>query len=121
MLVQLAGLLASYSGTCPHIEPNHTKALAGSFTAAWQQPCQCLHTWVLALAACWGIQLLLVSFTQLAATMISCLLTNSPSPRQQHSVCWKLACDFKKLSLGVNDELQNTQAILPSSEILSER
>ncbi len=35
-----AGLLASDSGTGPHIEPNpsHTKALAGSFTAACQHP-----------------------------------------------------------------------------------
>jgi hypothetical protein len=47
-----AGLLASDSGTGPRIEPNHTKALAGLFTAAWQHPCQCLSTWALALAAC---------------------------------------------------------------------
>ncbi len=36
-----AGLLASDSGTGPRIEPNHTQALAGVFTAAWQHPCQC--------------------------------------------------------------------------------
>jgi hypothetical protein len=29
----------------PHIETNHTKALAGLFTAAWQHPCQCLSAW----------------------------------------------------------------------------
>jgi hypothetical protein len=46
-------LLASDSGTGPHIEANHTKALAGLFTAAWQHPCQCLSSWALALAACW--------------------------------------------------------------------
>jgi hypothetical protein len=34
------GLLASNSGTSPHIEPNHTRALAGLFTAAWQHSCQ---------------------------------------------------------------------------------
>ncbi len=49
-----AGLLASDSGTSPRIEPklpNHTKALAGLFTAAWQHPCQCLsaQAWALAL------------------------------------------------------------------------
>ncbi len=54
-----AGLLASYSGTGPRIEAlaNHTKALAGLFTAAWQHPCQCLSAWARALAACWEIQL----------------------------------------------------------------
>jgi hypothetical protein len=45
-----------------------------------------VHTWELSLAACWGIQLLLVSFTLLAATMISCLLTSSSSPSQLSSV-----------------------------------
>jgi hypothetical protein len=78
-----AGLLASDSGTGPRIEPNHTKALAGLFTAAWQHPCQCLSAWALALVACWGIQLRRVSFTQFAAAMISCLLTSSTSPSQQ--------------------------------------
>jgi hypothetical protein len=51
-----AGLLASDSGTGPRIEPNHTQALAGLFTAAWQHPCQCLSAWARALAACWGIR-----------------------------------------------------------------
>ncbi len=37
-----AAVLASNSGTGPYIEPNHRKALAGLFTAAWQHPCQCL-------------------------------------------------------------------------------
>ena len=72
---------ASDSGTGPYIEPTHTKALAGLFTAAWQHPCQCLGTWARALAACWGIQLLQVSFTRHAAAMVSCLLTNSSSPK----------------------------------------
>ena len=44
-----ARLLASDSGTGPRIEPNHTQALAGLFTAAWQHPCQCLSAWALAL------------------------------------------------------------------------
>jgi hypothetical protein len=80
------GLLASNSGTCQCIKPNHNKALAGLFTAAWQHPCQCLHSWALALAACWGIQLLLVSFTRHAASMISCLLTSSTCPSQHPCV-----------------------------------
>jgi hypothetical protein len=57
-----AGLLASNSGTAPCIEANHTKALAGNaglFTAAWKR----LSSWALALAACWEIQLWLISFT----------------------------------------------------------
>ncbi len=58
-----ACLLASDSGTCPRIEPNHTQALAVFSTAALQQPCQCLSSWALVLAACLGIQLLQVSFT----------------------------------------------------------
>ncbi len=46
-----AGLLGNDSGTGPRIEPNHTQALAGLFTAAWQHPCQslCLSAWALAL------------------------------------------------------------------------
>ena len=71
---------ASDSGTGPYIEPNHTKALAGLFTAAWQQPC--LGAWARALAACWGIQLWRVSFVRHDAAMVSCLLTNSSSPLQ---------------------------------------
>ncbi len=78
-----AGLLASDSGTGPRIEPNHTQALAGLFTAAGQHPCQCLSAWAQALAACWGIQLLRVSLIRLAAAMISCLLTSSTSTSQQ--------------------------------------
>ncbi len=66
-----AGLLESDSGTGPRIEANHTKALAGLFTAAWQHPCLCLSAWAQALAACWEIQLWRVSFTRLAAAMIS--------------------------------------------------
>jgi hypothetical protein len=62
-------LLASNSGT------SHTKALAGLFTAAWQHRCQFLHAWAPALVACWGIQLLLVSFNPLAATMTSTRLS----------------------------------------------
>jgi hypothetical protein len=67
------------------IEPNHTKALAGSSlsTAVWLDPC--LHAWARALATCWGIQLMRVSFTQLAATKISCLLTSSTSTSPQCS------------------------------------
>ncbi len=95
-----AGLLASDSGNCPRIDPNHMKALAGLFTAAWQHPCQCLGAWALALAACWGIQLQRVSFTRLAAAMISCLITSSTSPSQQHSArCWR-ACDGLALQVG---------------------
>jgi hypothetical protein len=67
-----------------HIEPSHTKALAADvagsslLTATWQHPC--LHAWVQALATCWGIQLLLVSFTQLAAIMISSCSPAAPAP-----------------------------------------
>ncbi len=101
-----AGLLASYSGTCPHIEPNHTKALAVFilFTvAAWQHPCQCLGArpgrgrWLLA-----GIHLLLVSITRLAAAMISCLLTSSTSPSQQCSVRCQGACEGLGLQVGAS-------------------
>jgi hypothetical protein len=95
-----AGLLASYSGNSPHIEPNHTKALAGLFTAAKQHPCQCLSAWALALAACWVIQLLQVSFTRLAAAMISCLLTSSTSTSQQRCARCELACEGLGLQLG---------------------
>ncbi len=72
-----AGLLASYSGTSPHIEPNHTQALAGLLTAAWQYPCQCLSPWALALAACLGIQLLRVIF-------MTCRRRDQLSAHQQH-------------------------------------
>ena len=82
---------ASDSGTGPYIEPTHTKALAGLFTAAWQQPC--LGAWALALAACWGIQLWRVSFVRHDAAMVSCLLTHSSSPSQQRSARCKLACE----------------------------
>jgi hypothetical protein len=97
-----AELLASYSGTGPRIEPNHTQALAGLFTAAWQHPCQCLSAWALALAACWGIQLQRVSFTRLAAAMISCLLTSSTSPSQQRYACCKRACEGLGLQVGAS-------------------
>jgi hypothetical protein len=97
-----AGLLASDSGTCPRIEANHTKALAGLFTAAWQHPCQCLSAWALALAACWEIQLWRVSFTRLAAAMISCLLTSSTSPSQHRSARCKRACEGLGLQVGAS-------------------
>ncbi len=32
-----AGLLGSYSGNGPRMDPNHTKALTGLFTDAWHQ------------------------------------------------------------------------------------
>ncbi len=95
-----AGLLASYSGTGPRIETNHTQALAGLFTAAWQHPCQCLRAWAQALAACWGIQLRRVSFTRLAAAMISCLLTSSPSPSPQRCVRCERACEGLGVQIG---------------------
>jgi hypothetical protein len=95
-----AGLLASDSGTGPRISPYHTQALAGLFTIAWQHPCQCLSAWALALEACWGIQLLLVSFTLLTAAMISCLLTSSTSPSQQRCARCKRACEGLGLQLG---------------------
>ncbi len=97
-----AGLLASDSGTCPRIEPNHTQALAGLFTAAWQRPCQCLSAWARALAACWGIQLRRVSFTLFAAAMISCLLTSRPSPSQQRCARCKRACEGLWLQVGAS-------------------
>jgi len=96
------------------IEPNHTKALAGSslFTATWQKPC--LHAWARARATCWVIQLMRVSFTQLAATMISGLLTSSNSTSPRSSVGGEWAWELEGLGLF------NIQAILPSSEISSE-
>ena len=98
-----AGLLASDSGTGPRIEPNHTKALAGLFTAAWQHPCQCLSAWALALAACWEIQLWRVSFTRLAAAMISCLLTSGSTSSSQHrSARCKRACEGLGLQVGAS-------------------
>ena len=97
-----AGLLASDSGTCPRIEPNHTQALAGLFTAAWQHPCQCLSAWARALAACWEIQLWRVSFTRLAAAMISCLLTSSTSSSQHRSARCKRACEGLGLQVGAS-------------------
>ncbi len=99
-----AGLLASDSGTGPHIEPNHTQALAGLFTAAWQHPCQCLSAWALALAACWGIQLLQVSYPTRRRqwpAMISCLLNSSSSPSQQRCARCKQACEGLGLQIGV--------------------
>ncbi len=97
-----AGLLASNSGTGPRIEPNHTQALAGLFTAAWQHPCQCLSAWALALAACWGIQLRWASFTRLAAAMIRCLLTSSTSSSQQRCVSCERACEGLGLQVGAS-------------------
>ncbi len=100
-----AGLLASDSGTSPRIEANHTKALAGLFTAPWQHPCQCLSAWARALAACLEIQLWRhwrVSFTRLAAAMISCLLTSSTSPSQQRSARCKRACEGLGLQVGAS-------------------
>jgi hypothetical protein len=97
-----ACLLAIDSDTGLHIEPNHTKALAGLFTAAWQYPCQCLSTWALALVACWGIQLWRVSFTQFAAAMISCLLTSSTSPSLQRCAHCKWACQGLWLQVGAS-------------------
>jgi hypothetical protein len=77
------------------------------------------------LVACWGIQLLRVSFTRLATAMISGLLTSSTSPSQQRSAGWGQHCWTWASSWVINDELQNIQAILQSSssssEILSER
>ena len=91
---------ASDSGTGPYIEPTHTKALAGLFTAAWQHPCQCLGAWARALAACWGIQLRRVSFTRHAAAMVGCLLTKSSSPSQQRSVRCERAFEGLGFKLG---------------------
>jgi hypothetical protein len=99
-----AGLLESDSGTGPRINANHTKALAGLFTAAWQHPCQCLSSWALALpvAAYWEIQLWRVSFTRLAAAMISCLFTSSTSPSQQRSARCERACEGLGLHVGAS-------------------
>ena len=79
-----------------------SKALAGLFPAAWQHPSQCLSAWALALAACWGIQLRLVSFTRLAAAMISCLLTSSPSPSPQRCARCERACEGLGLQVGAS-------------------
>jgi hypothetical protein len=97
-----AGLLASDSGTGPRIEPNHAKALADLFTAAWQHPFQCLSAWALALATCWGIHLWWVSFTRFAAAMISCLLTSSISPSQRRMARCERACEGLGLQFGAS-------------------
>ncbi len=39
----------------PEVEPNHTQALAGLFTAAWQHPCQCLSAGALKRAGAGGL------------------------------------------------------------------
>jgi hypothetical protein len=87
--------------------------LGSTLVSAWAP---CLGAAARALAAFWGIQLLLVSFTRLAATIISCLLTSSTRLQTGVRKTWAS-------SWGVNNDLQNIQAILPSSssEILSER
>ncbi len=117
--VRPAGLLASASGTGPHIEPNHTQALAGLFTAAWQHPCQCLSAWARALAACWGIQLRRVSFTRLAAAMISCLLTSSNSPSQQCCARCEWAC--KGLGLQVGASMMSCKIFMQSCKVQVQR
>jgi hypothetical protein len=75
-------LLASNSGTGPHIDLIHTKALAGYLLLLGSILACSLHVLALALEVCWGIQLLLVSFTRLTAIVISCLFTRSTSPSQ---------------------------------------
>ena len=69
-----------------------------------QHSCQCLGAWARALAICWGIQLRLwrVSFTRLAAAMVSCLLTSSTSPSQQRSARCKRACQGLGLQVGAS-------------------
>ncbi len=110
-----ASLHPSDSGSSPRIasEPNHTKALAGLFTAAWQQPC--LHAWARVRAACWRIQLLLVSFTRLAAIMISCLLTSSPSPSQRCSARCEWACEG--LGFQVGAPMMNCKIFMESCQV----
>jgi hypothetical protein len=51
--------------------------------------------------ACWGIQLLLVSFARLDAIMISCLLISSPSPCLQRSERCEWVCEGLGLQIGV--------------------
>jgi hypothetical protein len=51
-----------------------------------------------------GDSLLRVSFTRLAAAMISCLLTSSTSPSQQRCARCERACEGLGLQVG---ELQN--------------
>ncbi len=92
---------ASDAGSSPCIEPNHTTALAGLFTAALQQPC--LHAWALVRAACWGSQLLLFCFTRLAAIRISCLLTSRLQPQPQSAMQCALqmgACEGLEFQVG---------------------
>jgi hypothetical protein len=61
-----------------------------------------LPGWALALVACWGIPLWLVSFTQFAVSMISCLLTSSTSPSQQRCAHCKWACEGLWLQVGAS-------------------
>jgi hypothetical protein len=98
------------------IEQNHTKALSGLFTAAaWQHPC--LHAWALARVACWGIQLLLVSFTRLAAIIIRCLLTSSPSPSPQCSASCELEWACEGLGLQVGASMMNCKIFKQSCQV----
>jgi hypothetical protein len=114
-------LLARYSGTGPLIEPNHTQALAGLLIAALQHPCQCLSAWARALAACWGMQLLLVSFTRLAAAMIICLLTSSPSPSQQRCARCKRACEGLRLQVGPSMIMMSCKIFKQSCKVQVQR
>ncbi len=98
-----AGKLASDSGTEPHIEANHTKALAGLFTAAWQHPCQCLGAWALALAACWGIQLRQqCCWSASPDSQPPWPAVFSPAAKAPASSCCKQACEGLGLQVGAS-------------------
>ncbi len=112
-----ASLLASYSGTCPRIEQNHTRALAGLFTAAWQHPCQCLSAWRLA-----GGFSCSVSASPYSSPPWSAVCSPAAPAPASNAVCTVNGPGCVK-DLGFHDEVQNIWAILQSSssEILAER
>jgi hypothetical protein len=80
-------------------EPNHTQALAGFIHCCLAAP---LSVPEQAWAACWGIQLLRVSFTRFATAMISCLLTSSTSTSQQRCARCERACEGLGLQVGAS-------------------
>ncbi len=104
-----AGLLASDSGTSSRIEPNHTKALAVLFTAAWQHPHQCLgalpgrRRWQLAgvFSCCGAGQLHL---TRRRHDQLSAHQQHQPQPATQSTLLTGLRKTWAS-SWGVNDEL----------------
>ncbi len=114
-----AGLIASDSGTGPHIESNKTIALAGLFTAAWQHPCQCLNAWRLA----WGFSCGVSASPDSQPPWSAVCSPAAPAPARNAVRAANGRVKDLGFKLGVHDELQSIWAILQSSSsgILSQR